>query len=386
MRHLLVSNDFPPKVGGIQAYLWELWRRLPPEETFVYTTPFRGAAAFDAQQPYWISRSREPVLLPSPILARRVNRLAARLDVDLVVLDPGIPLGLIAGAVERPYAVVAHGAEVTVPGRLPLTRQALGAVLRRASLVVAAGRYPAAEAERCAGCELPSVVIPPGVDTGRFTPLTLSERSVARARLGLEDDDLVVVSVSRLVPRKGMDTLIRAAARLRPRFPALRVVIAGRGRDRERLGRLVAATGAPAEFLGFVDEADKPALLGCADVFAMLCRNRWGGLEQEGYGIVFAEAAACGVPQLCGRSGGADEAVVHEQTGLVVERPASVDDAVSALGRLLADGDLRARLGDAARRRAVEAQTYDSLAVQLREALASVIEASPPRPSGTGTR
>jgi phosphatidylinositol alpha-1,6-mannosyltransferase len=386
VRHLLVSNDFPPKVGGIQAYLWELWRRLPAEETFVHTTPYRGAAAFDADQRFWISRSREPVLLPSPVVARRVNHLAARLDVDLVVLDPGIPLGLIAGALERPYAVVAHGAEVTVPGRLPLTRPALARVLRNARLVVAAGRYPAGEAERCAGRSLPAVVIPPGVDTRRFTPLSPADRSAARARFGLEDEDLVVVSVSRLVPRKGMDTLIRAAARLRPRFPALRVLIAGRGRDRERLGRLVAGTGAPAEFIGFVDEADKPALLGTADVFAVLCRNRWRGLEQEGYGIVFTEAAACGVPQLCGRSGGADEAVVHEQTGLVVERPASVDDAVSALGRLLADEVLRARLGVAARRRTVEELTYDLQAARLRDALRAAVQAQPQRPSGSTPR
>src|SRR4051812_17127872 len=150
MRHLLVSNDFPPKVGGIQSYLWELWRRLPPEETFVYTTPHRHAAAFDREQDFWLRRSREPVLLPNPFLARRVNRMAARLGVDLVVLDPGIPLGLIAGALTRPYAVVAHGAEVTVPGRLPLTGLALGRVLRGARLVVAAGHYPAAEAQRCA--------------------------------------------------------------------------------------------------------------------------------------------------------------------------------------------------------------------------------------------
>jgi phosphatidylinositol alpha-1,6-mannosyltransferase len=385
MRHLLVSNDFPPKVGGIQAYLWELWRRLPPEETFVYTTPYRGAAAFDAAQPFWIRRSREPVFLPNPVLAHRVNRVASSLDIDLVILDPGIPLGLIAGSLDTPYAIVAHGAEVTVPGRLPLTGHALGRTLRGARLVIAAGRYPAVEAERCARRPLPTVVIPPGVDTDRFVPLTAAARLAARARFGLEDEDLVVVSVSRLVPRKGMDTLIRAAARLRPRFPALRVVIAGRGRDRDRLGRLVAATGAPAEFVGFVDEADKPALLGCADVFAMLCRNRWAGLEQEGYGIVFAEAAACGVAQLCGRSGGSDEAVGHEETGLVVERPASVDDAVSALGRLLADADLRARLGAAARTRAVTELTYDGLARRLRHSLA---EATSPGPSGllgTGT-
>ena len=110
---------------------------------------------------------------------------------------------------------MAHGAEVTVPGRLPLARPALARVLRNAHLVIAAGRYPALEAARCAGRSLPTVVIPPGVDTVRFTPLGTADRSAARARFGLEDEDLVVVSVSRLVPRKGMDTLIRAAARLR---------------------------------------------------------------------------------------------------------------------------------------------------------------------------
>ena len=162
--------------------------------------------------------------------------------------------------------------------------------------------------------------MPPGVDLERFRPLGDEERRRARERFGLEPDDLVVASVSRLVPRKGMDTLIRAAAQLRTGYPDLRVVIAGRGRDRERLGRLVARIGAPVEFAGFVDEADKAALMATADVFAMVCRNRWAGLEQEGFGIVFAEAAACGVPQVCGQSGGAAEAVEDGVTGLVVER------------------------------------------------------------------
>jgi phosphatidylinositol alpha-1,6-mannosyltransferase len=112
----------------------------------------------------------------------------------------------------------------------------------------------------------------------------------------------------------------------------------------------------------------------------MLCRNRWAGLEQEGYGIVFAEAAACGVAQLCGRSGGSDEAVGHEETGLVVERPASVDDAVSALGRMLADGELRARLGATARVRATAELTYDGLARRLHAALGEAVAPGPGGP------
>jgi phosphatidylinositol alpha-1,6-mannosyltransferase len=377
MRHLLVTNDFPPKVGGIQAYLWELWRRLPPEQTFVYSTPYPGAAEWDAAQPFWIRRSRAPVLFPHPLLTRRVNRLAEELEADLILLDPGIPLGLIARGLNRPYGVVVHGAEVTVPGRLPITGPALGRVLRGAQLVVAAGRYPAAESERTAGRELPIAIVPPGVDVDRFCPPTPTRRLAARDGLGLEPSDLVVVSVSRLVPRKGMDVLIKAAARLRPRFPALRVLIAGQGRDRDRLGRLVAGTGAPVEFLGFVDDDDKVALLAAADVFAMLCRNRWGGLEQEGFGIVFAEAAACGVPQVCGRSGGADEAVEHGQTGLVVERPSSVGEAIDALGSLLSDADRRRRFGEASRARAVRELTYEHLAARLADALAAAVVERP---------
>jgi phosphatidylinositol alpha-1,6-mannosyltransferase len=170
-----------------------------------------------------------------------------------------------------------------------------------------------------------------------------------------------------------MDVLIRAAARLRDRYPALRVLVGGEGRDRERLGRLVASTGAPVEFTGFVDDANLAGLLGAADVFAMLCRNRWGGLEQEGFGIVFAEAAACGIPQVCGRSGGADEAVEDGVTGLVVDRPQLIGDVVAALDALLGDAELRRRLGAAARRRVEAHFAYDHLAERLRAALAATV-------------
>ena len=369
MRHLLVTNDFPPKVGGIQSYLWELWRRLDPAETFVYTTPYRGAAHFDAEQPYWIERSREPALLPNPVLLRRVNRLAERLDIDLILLDPGLPLGLIGPWLERPYGVVAHGAEVAVPGRLPGTRQLLGRVLRGAVVVIAAGGYPAAEADHAAGQTLPTVVIPPGVDIGRFSPPTAGQRQVARAAFDITDDDLLVVSLSRLVPRKGMDTLIRATAELRKRRPELRVLIAGAGRDRDRLGRLVAGTAAPVDFLGRIPDDQKVALLGAADLFAMLCRTRWAGLEQEGFGIVFAEAGACGVPAVSGHSGGAHEAVEDGVTGLVVEDPTDAGDVADAMDCLLADTDLRLKFGLAARERAVTEFSYDKLATQLGDAL-----------------
>ena len=244
-RHLLVSNDFPPKVGGIQSYLWELWRRLPAEAVAVHTTPYAGADQFDAAQSFAITRSRESVLLPTSMVSRRVERLAEVHGAELVIWDPALPVGHAAHRVHRPYAVVLHGAEVTVPGRLPGTRQLLRRVLRGASLVICAGRYSAAEAERAAGHPLPTVIVSPGVDTDRFRPLDASERSSVRRELGLPVDAPLVVSVSRLVPRKGMDTLVRAASRLSKRIPDAAVAIAGSGRDRARLEGLVATTGAP---------------------------------------------------------------------------------------------------------------------------------------------
>ena len=217
-----------------------------------------------------------------------------------------------------------HGAEVTVPGRLPGSKQALAHVLRNARHIVAAGNYPAREAQRAAGRELPITVVPPGVDTDRFRPLDDAERAAARRRFGLPVDAQLVLGVSRLVPRKGFDTAIRAVARLAATHPDLVLAISGRGRDDERLRRLATEVGAPVRFLGRVDNDALPDLYACADVFTMLCRNRWGGLEQEGFGIVFVEAAACGVPQVAGDSGGAADAVVDGITGLVVRRPDDV--------------------------------------------------------------
>jgi phosphatidylinositol alpha-1,6-mannosyltransferase len=369
MKHLLVTNDFPPKVGGIQNYLWELWRRLPPESTTVLTTPYRGAKSFDAQQPIRIERDSSKVLLPTRALARRIDRLAAELDVDLVLLDPAVPLGILGPWLERPYGVVVHGAEVTVPGRLPIAASALRRVLRGSEVIVAAGGYPAAEARRCARIDLPTIILPPGVDTNRFVPVGELERIGVRNRLGFDPDAPLILGMSRLVPRKGFDVLIDASSELAKRWPTLQVAIAGSGRDRSRLERRAKHRGAPVRFLGRVDDADLVPLLGSADVFAMLCRNRWAGLEQEGFGIVFLEAAACGVPVVAGRSGGSAEAVANGQTGIVIEQPRDVASVVKAIDGLLNDGALRQKLGDAGRDRSSAEFTHDRLATLLHQEL-----------------
>jgi len=361
--HLLVTNDFPPKIGGIQSYLWELWRRIPADRFTVLTTPYEGDAEFDAAQPFRVERTRQKVLLPTRALAQQINERAAEVGAGLVVLDPTLPLGRLGAHLALPYAVVVHGAEVSVPGRLPGSRQLLAGVLRGATHVIAAGQWVAEQAEHVVGDYLPTTVIPPGVDPERFKPLSADERAKARASFGLPVDGRLIVSVSRLVPRKGMDLLIWCAAQLARTRPDLTVAIAGGGRDRSRLDRIIGKTGAPVRMLGRVDDERLPALYGCADVFAMLCRNRWGGLEQEGFGIVFLEAAACGVPQVAGNSGGAAEAVENGETGVVVRGDSAVVEP--ALAMLLDNEELRHKQGIAARRRAEERFSYDVLAARL---------------------
>jgi phosphatidylinositol alpha-1,6-mannosyltransferase len=377
-RHLLVTNDFPPKVGGIQNYLWELWKRLDPASYVVLTASSHPESSlFDAAaraEGIRIERVPESILyFPTPRALAQVRRCIQEHDIDLVLLDPALPLGLLGRRLGVPYGVILHGAEVTVPGRLPGGRAALAHVLRGASVVISAGSYPAAEGRRAAGdIEGLVVEVPPGVDIAAITVLRAPQRRAARARLGLPPTGPLVVSLSRLVPRKGMDVLIAAADRLAPSYPDLVVAIGGAGRELEPLRRQAASSLATVALLGRVSDEDRAALLAVADVFVMACRNRWLGLEQEGFGIVFLEAAAAGVPQIAGDSGGAAEAVVHGKTGLVVDDPDDPGRVAEALRELLADPGLRKRMSTAGRRRVKASFDYDVLASRLASTLAKV--------------
>jgi phosphatidyl-myo-inositol dimannoside synthase len=361
---LLVTNDFPPKVGGIQSYLSELWQRLPPSETTVLTTPYEGAAAFDAERDFRVERVKSKVLLPTREVAQRADELAREVGADVVFVDPMLPLGLIGPRMHHaPYIVIAHGAEITLPGRVPGTHALGRRVLRGAAGVVAAGEYPADACAHTAGQPVPHVVIPPGVDPQRFHPIDAAERAAVRSKYRIDPERPLVLGLSRLVPRKGFDVLIRALAGL---DDSVQLAIAGSGRDERRLMDLAVShqVHPRVRFLGRVPEAELAPLYASADVFSMLCRDRWGGLEAEGFGIVFVEAAACGVPSVAGRSGGSHEAVVDGETGFVVP-PRDVDAVRDALARVLGDDALRARLGMAARERATHELSYEVLANRL---------------------
>ena len=369
MRHLLVTNDYPPKVGGIQSYLWEIYRRLPQDKVVVYTTPHPDSESFDQQQTHKIIRSKQRVLLPTKQVANQIRSVAKDEDIDFIMYDPAVPIGMLGPKIRIPYGVILHGAEVTIPGRVPIARALIANVLQNAKLVVTAGDYSTKEAIRAAKQDLPICVIPPGVDIDRFKPLDEQTRSTARGRFNFRDDDEVILTLSRLVPRKGMDVLISATSELAKTRPRVHLLIAGTGRDLRRLKALAQSTNAPVTFLGYVPDDEVSELYGIADVFGMICRVRWGGLEQEGFGIVFLEAAACGVPQIAGRSGGADEAVLEGETGFVVDSPTDSTAVKQALEQLLVDSETRKEMGRNSRARAEKEFSYDNLGIKYWEAL-----------------
>ncbi|WP_298335271.1 glycosyltransferase family 4 protein [Ferrimicrobium sp.] len=332
MRHVLITNDFLPKVGGIQAYLGEIYRRLDPESFLVITTTVPGASEFDRTFGAPVVRLGER-LLPTPSTITTLRQSLASFDPELVVYDPIFPIGAVGDALGRPYAVIAHGAEVRVPAYLPLVRAQLQRTIRGARGVIAAGGYPADEV-----CQLaPSAsvfVVPPGIDASRYCPLEEDDRSRLRRQWMTNPERQLILFVSRLVPRKGADTLLRAAAELDARTGA-EIHIVGDGRDRARLMRLAAAVPSSVVFHGPLAEEAKIELYQAADLFVFPARDRWFGIEREGFGIVILEAQACGTPAIVGASGGTGEALAPKSGHLL--EVAGPKELARLLRELLAD-------------------------------------------------
>lgn len=372
MALLLVTNDFPPKLGGIQSYLWELVRRVPNVTVLTArSAPTVECRAFDEAQPFRVVRHDARVLLPSRTLVATVDGLAREIAADAVIVDPVLPLGLVAPALTAaPVWAVVHGAELTTPGRLPGARQLAQRVLHAVEGVIAAGGYPARIATEVAGRPLRRVVIPPGVDTDRFRP-----GGGDRSQFGLPAQVPLVLGISRLVPRKGFDVVIDAVIR----SDSWHLAIAGDGRDGPRLLRRARPIADRVHFLGRIPDDALPSLYASADVFSMACRDRWFGLEAEGFGIVFLEAQATGLPVVAGRSGGSHEAVADAETGFVVD-PRDVGAVHDAIARAFAH---RERLGAAARRRMEAEYTWDELARRLREVPWSSATSVVPEPHRT---
>jgi phosphatidylinositol alpha-1,6-mannosyltransferase len=363
-RVLVVTNDFPPRIGGVQQYVWNLARNLPPDRVAVLAPRWEGWRDHDTAQPFPVHRWPATFLSPTPSLAGRAWSLAQEHGADVVLFGHGLPLPLIGpGLAARglPYVVLTHGAELWL-ARSPVLAALLRRALAGARAVTAVSDYVARSLRRILPPGLPLSILNPGVDAERFAPSV--DGSSVRERHGLGGGP-VIVCVSRLVPRKGQDVLIRGMSLVRSYAPDARLLIVGDGPYRNQLDALAAdAPPGSVVFAGQVDDADLPSHYAAADLFAMPCRSRWGGLEVEGFGIVFLEAASTGAAVVAGRSGGAAEAVADGESGLLVEG-AEPKAVALAVARLLTDPDARARMGTAGRARVEAGFTWARQAERL---------------------
>ncbi|MFD6371071.1 glycosyltransferase family 4 protein, partial [Streptomyces roseolus] len=373
---LIVTNDFPPRPGGIQAFLHNMALRLDPDRLVVYASTWKrgregaeATALFDAEQPFTVVRDRTTMLLPTPRVTARATALLREHGCASVWFGAAAPLGLMAPALRRAGAkrlvATTHGHEAGW-AQLPAARQLLRRIGEGTDTITYLGEYTRS---RIASALTPAaaarmVQLPPGVDEKTFHPG--SGGAEVRARLGLTDRP-VVVCVSRLVPRKGQDTLIRALPRILRQVPDAVLLIVGGGPYEKELRRLAAETGVAASvrFTGAVPWSELPAHYGAGDVFAMPCRTRRGGLDVEGLGIVYLEASATGLPVVAGDSGGAPDAVLDGETGWVV-RGESAEDTADRVTALLLDPELRARMGERGRAWVEEKWRWDLLAERLR--------------------
>ncbi len=357
---LVVTNDFPPRRGGIESFVLSLCASLPSDALVVYTARMTGSELIDNLLPYPVVRDGSRVLLPTRTVAESVQRAATRYGCDRVLFGAAAPLGLLApglrSAGARRIVGLTHGHEVWW-SKVPAARRLLRRIARDADVLTYVSDFCRAEIAPSlpTAAALAMVRLSPGVDTGVFRP-GLDGHAVRR-RLGIGADRQIVLAASRLVARKGHDVLLAGWPQVLADHPGSVLLIAGDGPARRRLERSAARPelAGSVRFLLDTPLRDMPLVYAAADVFAIPCRTRLGGLEPEALGIVFLEAAAAGLPVVVGASGGAPETVIDGETGYVVD-PHSPHEVAAAIRSLLADPLRCAAMGS--RGRAFVEQTY----------------------------
>ncbi|MDH4113402.1 MAG: glycosyltransferase family 4 protein [Actinomycetota bacterium] len=364
-RTLLVTNDYPPRVGGIQRTLEALVAQLPVDRVSVFCPGDDGAAGFDDAAGYRVLRQPESFLWPTPGVGDRVEAAVRETGAEVVLFGATYPLAMLGprlAAAGVPYLSAAHGFEYWLsiaPGAHAAMRYATSRA-RRVPVMCSAfiGRTVRTAVPR----GVPVSVLYPGADTDVFRPDLPTDDLRTLHGLGTRP---VVVCVSRLVARKGQDVLIRGMARIRRRAPGATLVVVGGGPYEDRLRALAAeAPQGSVVFAGQVAESDLPRYYALGDVFAMPCRTRLAGLEVEGWGNVFIEAAACARPVVVGDSGGAREALVDGETGLLVDG-ADVPQVADAVAELLTNPERARAMGEAGRARVMREHTWPAIARTL---------------------
>lgn len=372
-RTLLVTNDFPPTIGGIQSYLRDFLGCLDPNDVVVFasTQDAEAAQEFDSKAAYTVVRWPRKVMLPTAATSRRMQDLIRAYDIDTVWFGAAAPLALMGKAAKQAGAkkVVAttHGHEVGW-SMLPGARQALRLIGNYADCITYISQYTLQRFHKAFGPHPRWVHMPSAVSVGSFQAAA-ENKSQAKEHFGLVDAPSapVILCVSRLVPRKGQDQLLRAMPIVREQVPDAQLLIIGRGRYRSTLEVLAKIYAPDAIIQEAKDDAELSLAFAAGDVFAMPVRTRGGGLDVEGLGIVYLEAQAAQLPVIAGNSGGAPETITAE-TGVVIDGN-NVQEIADALVTMLSNPQQSAAMGQAGREHVEENWTWDVMGKQLRLAL-----------------
>ena len=357
---LFVTNDFGPRAGGIETFIIGLIERRPFGQTIVYTSAQSGSEEYDKA---WKSnfgvtviRDRATILLPTPRVARNLSRIIKDSNIQVAAFGAAAPLGLLSASMKRAgvqkTVALTHGHEVwwakVFPFNLALRR--IGTTVDSLTFLGEFTQQVISRAlSKAAAAQM--VKIAPGIDVDHFSP---QDATQLRKELKLENKR-VIVSVGRLVHRKGQDHLIESLPEILKSIPDAHVLMVGQGPYLPNLKKLVARydVAEHVSFIGRIQYAQLPQYICAGDVFAMPSRSRFFGLEVEGLGIVYLEASACGLPVIAGSSGGAPDAVVDGVTGFVVDGQNNQEIAAAAI-RLLNDLDQAKKMGTAGRAWIVE--------------------------------
>ena len=363
-RTLVITNDFPPRPGGIQTFGYEIVRRFDPESVTVLTSNWEGAAEFDAAQDFKIVRANTQTLVPSKSTLSMAREIVVAENITRVLFGAAAPLGLLAAPLRKLGVTnivgMTQGHE-TGWAMTPGTRQALRKIGNDTDYLTYISEYTH---KKIAKALSPSAAarmrrIVPGVDSTEFSPDNLSSGNQLRTELGWIDRP-VIVCVSRLMARKGQDELIRALPMIQQTVANASLIIVGDGPYRKDLERLVKKLGLEnfVHLTGKVSQTELSKWYAAGDIFAMPCRTRMGGWDVEGLGIVFLEGSATGLPVIVGDSGGAVDAVIDGETGYLVDGTNTAEIA-DRIAYFFANPDVAKNMGEAGRNWVTQEWTWD---------------------------
>jgi phosphatidylinositol alpha-1,6-mannosyltransferase len=353
---LCITNDFGPRAGGIETFVMGLIERAPKGSIIVYTSAQGDTTSYDQSwlRDFGVEVIRDPskILLPTPRVIRSVKKVIARDSIKQVFFGAAAPLGVMARALRRKGVVnivaLTHGHEVWWAKLWPFS-SAISFIGNNVDHLTYLGEFTKSEIAKALSTKAKSrlIKIAPGIDTDHFAPDLGSIQ--LRRDLGLVDKK-VIVSVGRLVHRKGQDFLIQSLPAILEKHPTAHILMVGEGPYRKNLTKMVEKLklSQAVTFIGRIQYKDLPRYICAGDIFAMPSRSRLAGLEVEGLGIVYLEASSCALPVVAGRSGGAPDAVDEGVTGFSVDGTSTVEIS-SAIIKLLDDPAKAKEMGAAGR-------------------------------------